>query len=112
MDRREQNGRDMAATLRLDRAGSLWIVPSRTGNGRYTVDRGAGTCKCPDYELRRRRCKHLWAVEFALCAKQTNSAMRAKRPIETLTVSKQSELPTARTGPRTTPRRQRRKPRL
>jgi transposase len=24
----------------------------------------AATCSCPDYELRRRKCKHLWAVEI------------------------------------------------
>ena len=31
---------------------NLEIVPSRTGNGRYAVDPDAGTCTCPDYELR------------------------------------------------------------
>src|SRR5712691_5642525 len=89
MDRREQSGRDIAATLRLERDGDLWIVPSRTGNGRCTVDPDAGTCTCPDYELRRRRCKHLWAVEFALSGETDDlDDARETTVTETVTVSK------------------------
>ena len=39
MDAREQKGLETAATVKLRRRGSLWIVPSQTGKGiSYTVD--------------------------------------------------------------------------
>lgn len=67
MDDRKQRGRMIAETCRLTRKGSEWVVPSQSGNGKYTV-RTAGpypTCTCPDYQGWANKCKHLHAVEFA-----------------------------------------------
>lgn len=65
MDEREQRGLVIAATARIQRKGDAWVVPSQTMNGKYTVTPGDdGCCSCPDYELRRTRCKHMWAVEY------------------------------------------------
>lgn len=44
--------------------GATWTVPSQGNAGAYVVNLLAGTCSCPDYELRRAKCKHMWAVEF------------------------------------------------
>lgn len=61
---REQRGLELAATRRIEQQGETWIVPSQTGDGRYTVSPGAQTCTCPDYERRSLPCKHLFAVEY------------------------------------------------
>ena len=68
MDARQQKGLEIAATLRIQRKGEGWIVPSQTLVGRYTVTReGEGfQCSCPDFELRQTTCKHGYAVEFFL----------------------------------------------
>lgn len=45
-------------------AGTTWLVPSASGTGGYTVDVETDVCSCPDYEERRERCKHSWAIAF------------------------------------------------
>jgi transposase len=64
MDERQQRGLELAATRRIEQQGETWIVPSQTGDGRYTVRPDAVTCTCPDYERRSLPCKHLFAVEY------------------------------------------------
>lgn len=66
-DGREERGRLIAATGRIKQSGSVWLVPSQTNSGMYVVDLAAEegpTCNCPDWELRRQRCKHIHSVEF------------------------------------------------
>ena len=67
-DPRQQRGLVIAATANIQQKGDVWVVPSQTKNGRYTVSRdGDGfQCSCPDFELRRSNCKHAWAVTFIL----------------------------------------------
>lgn len=66
MDARQEKGRLLANDKRIQRIeGSTWKVPSQTQNaGGYLVNALAGTCSCPDHELRRTKCKHIWAVEL------------------------------------------------
>lgn len=66
-DARRVKGLEIAATSRITKKGGAWMVPSQSMNGRYTVTREAGEfrCSCPDYDLRRLKCKHAFAVEFA-----------------------------------------------
>jgi transposase len=69
MDGREQRGLEIAATVKLRRKGSKWVVPSQTNRDeRYEVDLDGETpvCSCPDHETRRVRCKHIFAVQFSL----------------------------------------------
>jgi hypothetical protein len=74
MDMREQKGLEIAARVKLTHQGDRWFVPSQsgktseTGDSRYTVkpDVSNPRCTCPDFELRRVKCKHIWAVEFTL----------------------------------------------
>ncbi len=66
MDIREERGRLLAQDKRIKHVeGAMWFVPSQTQNGGgYLVNILAVTCTCQDYELRRAKCKHQWAVEF------------------------------------------------
>lgn len=66
MDNRQERGRLLARDNRIKRvSAATWSVPSQTQNaGNYVVNMLAATCSCPDHELRRTKCKHLWAVEL------------------------------------------------
>ena len=66
-DLRQERGRLLAQAGRIKHiAGVTWLVPSQTQvSGGYIVNIAEKTCTCPDYELRRCRCKHQWAVSFA-----------------------------------------------
>jgi transposase len=67
-DRRQQRGLEIAATANIVRKGSEWLVPSQSGKGRYTVcpDPDSPHCSCPDHETRGVKCKHIFAVEYAI----------------------------------------------
>jgi transposase len=66
MDGREQRGLAIAALCKIDQRNGVWLVPSQSGNGRYSVTQNAQgrKCSCPDYETRGEKCKHIYAVEF------------------------------------------------
>lgn len=85
MDAREQRGMEIAATTRLRRGKDGWLVPSQSGVGTYRVvphptttykvaqglvppptDAQPWTCTCPDFEVRGRACKHVFAVEYVI----------------------------------------------
>jgi len=40
----------------------LYLVPSCTGRGFYSVDYRQETCDCPDHEIRQENCTHILAV--------------------------------------------------
>jgi transposase len=65
---RQQKGLEIAATSKIERKGGAWLVPSQSGAGRYTVvpDNEAPHCTCPDHQDGGHKCKHLFAVEYAL----------------------------------------------
>jgi len=66
MNPREQRGLEIAARYKLTRRGNIWRVPSQSGKQPYTVDFDSETpsCTCPDNEVNRRKCKHIFAVEI------------------------------------------------
>lgn len=68
MEARQQRGLEIAATANLARRGGVWLVPSQSGAGRYTVwpDLETPRCTCPDHETRGVKCKHIFAVEYAI----------------------------------------------
>ncbi|HEY3638606.1 MAG TPA: transposase [Rhizomicrobium sp.] len=78
----------IAASIKLRRKGSAWIVPSQSGKGRYTVcpDEHEPHCSCPDHETRGVKCKHIFAVEYAI-SRETN-ADGSTTVTETMTVQK------------------------
>jgi transposase len=68
MTAREQRGLVIAATQKLVQKGKIWLVPSQSGNGRYTVlpDPESPFCSCQDHEDTGGKCKHIYAVEFTM----------------------------------------------
>lgn len=73
MNPREERGMEIAATATIVKKGDAWVVPSQSLNGRYSVTLGEDgyRCSCPDHELRKVKCKHAFAVEFAM-KRETN----------------------------------------
>lgn len=68
MDARQERGLVIAATQKLIQKGKVWLVPSQSGRGKYTVcpDPESPFCSCPDHEDTGGKCKHLYAVEFTM----------------------------------------------
>lgn len=69
MEAREQRGLLIAATSKITRKGSVWLVPSSENASRkYTVhpDAEQPHCTCPDHETRGCDCKHIYAVRFVI----------------------------------------------
>lgn len=66
-DLRQERGRILSNDRRIKQiAGPTWLVPSQTqATGGYVVNIADKTCTCPDFELRRCRCKHQWAIHYA-----------------------------------------------
>src|SRR5258707_570806 len=66
MDAREQKGLALSSDKRIRNVnGPTWAVPSQSDEASaYLVNVTAGTCTCPDFELRRAKCKHVFAVEY------------------------------------------------
>lgn len=63
---REIRGRDIARRYTIKEENGLWLVPSSSGKStRYKVSLKLQTCNCPDFQLRRYKCKHLFAVEHS-----------------------------------------------
>jgi transposase len=72
MNPRQQKGLEIATGYRIRESAKGFIVPSQSGQGTYTVTlrETTATCTCPDFELRRQRCKHIYAVEYTLTREQ------------------------------------------
>ena len=66
MDTRQEKGLALAKDKRVRHvSGPSWAVPSQSNDVKaYLVNATEATCSCPDFELRRLKCKHLWAVEM------------------------------------------------
>lgn len=66
MDARQERGLILAKNKGIRHvAGPTWVVPSQSNEqAAYLVNVEEGTCSCPDFELRRARCKHYFAVEI------------------------------------------------
>lgn len=63
---RKQRGYNIAKTSRIVKTEKGWKVPSQSGEGFYMVVSNGieAKCSCPDCELRKCKCKHIWAVEL------------------------------------------------
>jgi transposase len=68
INEREQRGLVIAATAKVVKKGDVWLVPSQSGKGKYTVvpDKEHPHCSCPDHEERGCECKHIFAVRFVI----------------------------------------------
>jgi transposase len=93
---RERRGVQIATTGTLTKKGGIWLVPSQSGHGRYTVNPDPDTphCTCPDHETRGLKCKHIFAVEFAIKRKQHRDG--SMTVTQTVTVTETIKKPTYR----------------
>src|SRR3989344_6429898 len=71
---RKQRGYEIAKNSRIQQTEKGWKVPSQTGTGYYVVvSNGFGAeCNCPDHEVRKTKCKHIWAVELIVTQEVDN----------------------------------------
>ncbi len=67
MDARQEKGLVLAKHKGIRHvAGPTWVVPSQSNEQTaYHVNLDEASCSCPDYELRRPKCKHFFAVSFS-----------------------------------------------
>jgi hypothetical protein len=91
---REHRGQQIATTCTLTKKGQMWLVPSQSGHGRYTVnpDPESPHCTCPDHETRGLKCKHIFAVEFAIRRKEHRNG--STTVTQTVTVTETVKKPT------------------
>jgi transposase/predicted nucleic acid-binding Zn finger protein len=79
---RKEKGIEIATKLNLSQQkNKTWLVPSQSGRGKYVVnvDAKPQNCTCPDFEINRAKCKHIFAVEFTLQKQQgPNQAVNAQ----------------------------------
>ncbi len=62
---RELRGLDIANRYTIKQENGFWFVPSTSGKStRYKVDLQSQKCDCLDFEIRRSKCKHIFAAEF------------------------------------------------
>jgi transposase len=85
LDARQQRGLEIAAVFKIVQKGKVWIVPSQSGKGKYTVcpDKEQPHCSCPDHDAGY-KCKHIFAVEYVI---QREFVFSDKDGIETVTES-------------------------
>src|SRR5688500_20300851 len=69
MDVRELRGQEIAKRARIVKDGNAWLVPSQSGdvaNYRVTLESDVIRCTCPDFELRAKPCKHIYAAAIVV----------------------------------------------
>ncbi len=91
MSIRQQKGKAIAASGRVIKRGNLWLVPSQSGRGKYTVNAEAQSCSCPDFDIRRQPCKHIFAVEETIERIKTTVTENGKTTVtETEKITRQT----------------------
>lgn len=84
---REEKGRQIAQSGRIQQVGGRWSVPSQSGiSSGYIVDLVEESCTCPDFETRRMQCKHVIAVYLTIAWEKSVGADGTVT--ETLTVKR------------------------
>ena len=63
---REERGKLIFQSGRIRKQNNFWVVGSQSSFKAYKVKFNGKNpvCSCPDCELRKKRCKHIHAVEF------------------------------------------------
>src|SRR5271163_870906 len=89
---RERRGLEIAALSNLIRKGAVWLVPSQSGHGRYTVspDPAEPFCNCPDFEERQQPCKHVFAARYVLRRENADGSVSQT---ETVVMTKTTKIP-------------------
>jgi len=86
---RELRGLDIANRYTIKQENGTWFVPSTSGKStRYKVDLQKQKCDCPDFEIRRSKCKHIFAAEFSFEQDFLSELASEKIPLTVLPVPK------------------------
>ena len=68
LDARKARGFEIAQTGQIKKNGNGWQVPSQSNGAPYNVEfsefEHKHSCNCPDYQYRKIKCKHIFAVEL------------------------------------------------
>lgn len=91
MSIREKKGLEIANRAAITRKGNLYLVPSQSRNGHYTVDANAQHCSCPDFEFRRAACKHIFAVSVHIERTKTVTTTKTEDGEATVTQTVETE---------------------
>lgn len=90
VEARQQRGMEIAATARIEKAKGVYLVPSVTSarptRYKVSVDGLFFTCDCMDHTSRGCKCKHIYAVEFAIIRERKSDGSSVVT--ESLTVTK------------------------
>ncbi len=65
---RKERGVQIANTSQIIKNKRGWLVPSQSTTAKYLVrfNHNEPECSCPDFEMRRMKCKHIFAVETTI----------------------------------------------
>ena len=65
---RKERGAEIAHNCQITKSQNGWLVPSQSGDASYVVKLSKSdhnhSCDCPDYQYRKIKCKHIFAVEL------------------------------------------------
>ena len=68
LDVRKARGFEIAQAGKITKNGNGWLVPSQSNGATYDVEfsefEHKHSCNCPDYQYRKIKCKHIFAVEL------------------------------------------------
>jgi len=68
LDVRKARGFEIAQAGQIKKNGNGWLVPSQSNGTSYNVKfsefEHKHSCNCPDYQYRKIKCKHIFAVEL------------------------------------------------
>ncbi|HWZ44126.1 MAG TPA: transposase [Candidatus Saccharimonadales bacterium] len=97
MDVREQRGKEIAASgvVRKTAKDLIWQVPAQGRNGYYRVDLAGENpvCECPDFELRSKPCKHIFAVAYTVVSEQNPDGSTTVTETVVVTAAKRKTYP-------------------
>jgi len=97
MDVREQRGKEIAASgvVRKTAKDLIWQVPAQSRNGYYRVDLAGENpvCDCPDFELRNKACKHIFAVAYTVVSEQNPDGSTTVTETVVVTATKRKTYP-------------------
>jgi len=98
MDVREERGKAIAAlgiVKKADKGENIWTVPAQSRAGFYKVDLTGENpkCTCPDFELRNKACKHVFAVAYAVVQQQNSDGSTTVTETVTVTAQKRQTYP-------------------
>ena len=63
---RQMRGMAIAALVRIEKHRLGYRVPSQSDRGTYIINAEDNICSCPDFDLRQKACKHIYAVRITI----------------------------------------------